>query len=161
MLPALDSPGASDLDHLRSGGEVHPDGSLYRLGSTPHPPTVTGVDARDGRDTLPGQCLERLAKGLLVAQRREKVVTTTPGNPLGCACLGVHRIGGDHRPVQAWGLKQVPQGRDLVGLAGHSLLGQHGAGGLVQSGQEMRRRILAGAGPTHGLADAPRSPCDR
>ena len=31
-------------------------------------------------------------------------------------------------------------------------VGDHGAGGLVQSGQEMRRRVLAGAGPTHGLA---------
>ena len=91
-------------------------------------------------------------QGLLVAQRREKVVTTTLGDPLGCACLGVHRIGSHHHPVQVEGLKQVPQGRDLVGLAGHSLLGQHGAGGLVQSGQEMRRRVLAGAGPTHGLA---------
>ena len=45
MLPALDGPGASELDHLRSPGEVHPGGSLNRLGSTPHPPTVTGVDA--------------------------------------------------------------------------------------------------------------------
>ena len=113
MLPALDGPGASELDHLRGPGEVRPGGSLDRLGRTPHPPTVTGVDARDGRDTLPGQRLERLAKGLLVAQRREKVVTTTPGDPLGGACLGVHRIGAHHRPVQAWGLKQVPEGRDL------------------------------------------------
>lgn len=45
MLPALDGPGASELDHLRSPGEVHPGGSLNRLDSTPHPPTVTGVDA--------------------------------------------------------------------------------------------------------------------
>ena len=52
-------------------------------------------------------------QSLLVAQRREKVVTTTPGDPLGGACLGVHRIGAHHRPVQAWGLKQVPEGRDL------------------------------------------------
>ena len=45
MLPALDSPGASELDHLRSPGEVHPGGSLNRLDTTPHPPTATGVDA--------------------------------------------------------------------------------------------------------------------
>ena len=45
MLPALDGPGASGLDHLRSPGEVHPGGSLDGLDSTPHPPTVTGVDA--------------------------------------------------------------------------------------------------------------------
>ena len=45
MLPALDGPGASELDHLRGPGEVRPGGSLDRLGRTPHPPTVTGVDA--------------------------------------------------------------------------------------------------------------------
>ena len=45
MLPALDGPGASELDHLRSPGEVHPGGSLDGLDSTPHPPTVTGIDA--------------------------------------------------------------------------------------------------------------------
>jgi hypothetical protein len=45
MLPALDSPGASDLDHLSGCGEVHSGGSLNLLDSTSHPPTVTGVDA--------------------------------------------------------------------------------------------------------------------
>jgi hypothetical protein len=96
-------------------------------------------------------------QSLLVAQRREKVVTTTPGDPLGCACLGVHRIGGGPPPRRGPTVRAGPAGREpLVGLAGHSLLGQHGAGGVVQSGQEMRRRVLAGAGPTHGLADAPR-----
>lgn len=79
-------------------------------------------------------------------------MTTTPGDPPGCACLSVHRIGAHHhRP--GLGAQASPSGPEpLVGLAGHSLLGQHGSGGLVQSGQEMRRRVLAGAGPTHGLA---------
>ena len=113
MLPALDGPGASELDHLRSPGEVHPGGSLNRLDSTPHPPPMTGIDPGGGWDVLPGQVLERLAKDLLVAQRREKVVTTLITDPLGSACLGVHRIGAHHHPVQAWGLKQVPQGRNL------------------------------------------------
>ena len=36
----------------------------------------------------------------LVAQRREKVVTTPADDPLGCVYLGVHRIGGDHHPVE-------------------------------------------------------------
>ena len=90
-------------------------------------------------------------QSLLVAQRREKVVTTTPGDPLGCVHLGVHRIGGHHRPVHVQRFEQDRQGGDLVGLAGHSLLGQHGAGGVVQSGQEMRCRVLAGAGCAHGL----------
>ena len=152
MLPALDSPGASDLDHLSGCGEVHPGGSLDGLDSTPHPPPMTGIDPGGGWDVLPGQGLERLAQSLLVAQRREKVVTTTPGDPPGCACLGVHRIGAHHHPFQVQRFKKLPERGDLVGLACHSLLGQHGAGGVVQSGQEMRRRVLAGAGPTHGLA---------
>ena len=45
MLPALDSPGASDLDHLSGCGEVHPGGDLNRLDSAPHPPPMRGVDA--------------------------------------------------------------------------------------------------------------------
>jgi len=40
----------------------------------------------------------------------------------------------------------------LVGLAGHPLLGQYGARGVVQGGQEVRRRILAPARSAHGLA---------
>ena len=88
---------------------------------------------------------------LLVALDGEKVVTTTPGDPLGCVHLGVHRIGAHHRPVQVQRFEKLSECGDLVGLAGHSLLGQHGAGGLVQSGQEMRRRVLAGAGCAHGL----------
>ena len=79
-------------------------------------------------------------------------MTTAPGDPLGCVHLGVHRIGGHHRLVQVQRFEKLSERGDLVGLAGHPLLGQHGAGGVVQSGQEMRRRVLAGAGPTHGLA---------
>ena len=45
MLPALDGPGASELDHLRSPGEVHPLRDLEGLDGAPHPPTVRGVDA--------------------------------------------------------------------------------------------------------------------
>lgn len=61
-------------------------------------------------------------------------------------------VGGHHDPVQIEGLKQLGQGWDLVGLAGHPLLGKHSARGVVQGGQEVRRRILAGARSTHGLA---------
>ena len=45
MLPALDSSGASDLEHLRSPGEVHPGGDLNRLDGAAYPPPVAGVDA--------------------------------------------------------------------------------------------------------------------
>ena len=83
MLPALDGPGASELDHLSGCGEVHPGGSLNRLDSTPHPPPMTGIDPGGGWDVLPGQRLERLAKDLLVALDGEKVVTTLIADPLG------------------------------------------------------------------------------
>ena len=52
-------------------------------------------------------------QSLLVAQRREKVVTTTPGDPLGCVPLGVHRIGGHHHPVHVQRFEQDRQGGDL------------------------------------------------
>ena len=37
---------------------------------------------------------------LLVAQRRERVVTTPADDPLGCVYLGMHCIGGDHYAVE-------------------------------------------------------------
>ena len=161
MLPALDGPGASELDHLSSPGEVHPGGSLDGLDSTPHPPPMTGIDPGGGWDVLPGQGLERLAQSLLVAQRREKVVTTLITDPLGGACLGVHRVGAHHHPFQVQRFKKLPERGDLVGLACHSLLGQYGAGGVVQGGQQMRRWHLPLTGPAHGLTRPPRSPCER
>ena len=106
MLPALDGPGASELDHLSGCGEVHPGGSLDGLDSTPHPPPMTGIDPGGGWDVLPGQGLERLAKDLLVAQRREKVVTTPADDPLGCVHLGMHCIGGDHHSVEVQRFEQ-------------------------------------------------------
>ena len=46
-------------------------------------------------------------QGLLVAQRREKVVATPLSDPLGGIDLGMHGVGGDHGPVQVEGLEQV------------------------------------------------------
>jgi len=45
VLPALDGPGASDLENLSGCGEVHPGGSLDGLDGAPRPPPVAGVDA--------------------------------------------------------------------------------------------------------------------
>ena len=53
VLPPLDGSGAADPDHLGGAGEVDPRGGLDGLDGAPHPPAVTGVDARDGRDVLP------------------------------------------------------------------------------------------------------------
>ena len=87
-------------------GEVHPGGDLDGLNGAPHPPPVSGVDPGGGRDVLPRQGFESVVQGLLVAQRREKVVTTPVDDPLGGVYLGVHRIGGDHHPVQVQRFEQ-------------------------------------------------------
>ncbi|WP_299058872.1 hypothetical protein [uncultured Actinomyces sp.] len=97
--------GAPDLDHLGSPGEVHPGGSLEGLDGASHPPPMTGVDARDGRDVLPGQLLECPANTGLVVLDGEKVVTTLIVDPLGGVYLGVHGVGAHHRPVQVEGLR--------------------------------------------------------
>ena len=82
----------------------------------------------------------------------EYVVGVAAADPLGCAGLGVHGVGGDDRTVQVHGGEQVSQRGDLVGLVGHPPLGQGRAGGLVQGRQEVGGRVGAGAGPAHGLA---------
>ena len=90
---------------------------------------------------------------LLFALDGEKVVTTTPGDPLGCIPLGAHRIGGGPPPCPCPTVRAAPVGREpLVGLVRHPLLGQHGARGVVQGRQEVRRRGLPQAGCAHGLA---------
>ena len=58
-------------------------------------------------------------QGLLVVLDRQEVVTATPADPLGGVRLGVHGVSGHHCPVQVEGVKQVPESRDLVGLARH------------------------------------------
>ena len=161
-LAAFDGSGAADLDRLSRPREVHPLRDIEGLDGAPPPPTVRGVDRGDGRDVPPGQGLERPAQGLLVVLERpaqgllvvldrQEVVTTTPADPLGGVRLGVHGVSGHHDPAWVEGLKQPPQHWDLVGLAGHPLLGKYGARSVVQGGQEVRRWVLAGAGAAHGL----------
>ena len=114
--------GASDPDHLGGAGEVDPGGGLDGLDGAPHPPAVTGVDARDGRDVLPGQFLQGPFQARLVVLDRQEVVGAAGDDPLGGAPPGVHGVGGDQGPVQVQGGEQVPQGGDLVGLIRHSAL---------------------------------------
>ena len=54
----VDGSGAADPHYLGGAGEVDPGGGLDGLDGAPHPPPVAGVDARDGRDVLPGQLLQ-------------------------------------------------------------------------------------------------------
>lgn len=51
-------------------------------------------------------------------------------------------VGRHYDPVQAWGLKQVPQDRGpRFGLAGHPLLEQHRVRGVIHGRQRMRGRV--------------------
>ena len=113
---------------------------------------MAGVDARDGRDLLPGQGLERPAQSLLVAFDGEHVAAALIADPLGGVHLCVHGVGGDHYPVEVEGLEKLSDGGDLVGLVRYPDLAQHSAHGVVQGRQEVRRRGLPQAGPAHGLA---------
>ena len=144
--------GASDPHHLGGAGEVDPLGGLDGLDGAPHPPAVAGVDARDGRDVLPGELLERFAQGLLVRLDRQEVVGAAAADPLGRVPLGVHGVGGDQDPAQVHGGEQVPQRGDLVGLVRHSALPHDHSARPARGRQEVGGRVVTGAGPAHGLA---------
>ena len=133
-LAVLGGAGASDLDHLGSCRKVHPPGGLNRLDGAPHPPPVRGVDARDGWDILPGQGLERLAQGLLVALDGEHVVTATLGGSTRRYRFGCAWRQWLPRPRPGRGAQASPsEPGPLVGLVRHPLLGQYSARGVVQS----------------------------
>ena len=73
---------------------------------------------------------------------------------LGVVALGVHRIRGDHALGQVQAGQQGPEPGDLVGLAIHIDLAEHGAGLLVQDCHQVHG-LPAGAGvpgPPHRLA---------
>ena len=57
--------------------------------------------------------IESTVQGLLVAFDRQHVVATLIADPLGGVHLGVHRIGGDHRPVEVQGFEKLPERGDL------------------------------------------------
>ena len=68
--------------------------------------------------------------------------------------LGVHRIGGDDAPGQVQGLQQGRERGDLVRLAIHAGLGEHGTGALIEGSQQMHGLpVTAGMpGSAHRLA---------
>ena len=143
VLPPLDGSGAADPDHLGGAGEVDPGGGLDGLDGAPHPPAVTGVDARDGRDVLPGQLLQLPFQAEPVALHGEHVVGAATADPLGGAGPGApwRRRRRPHRPGP--GGEQVGQGGDLVGLIRHSALPHDHAGGPARD----RREVGAGLSP--------------
>jgi len=112
---------------------------------------VAGVDARDGRDVLPGQGPQLPFQARLVVLDRQEVVGAAAADPLGRALLGVHGVGGDDRTVQVHGGEQVPQRGDLVGLVRHSALPHDHSARPARGRQEVGGRVVTGAGPAHGL----------
>ena len=61
-------------------------------------------------------------------------------------------VGGDHYPAWVEGLEKLSDGGDLwLGLSANPGLGQHGARGVVQGRQGVRRRGLPQEGCAHGL----------
>ena len=60
-------------------------------------------------------------------------------------------VGGDQGPVQVQGGEWLGQGGDLIGLVGHPPLCHDDSADLVQGRQQVRRRVVCGAGPAHGL----------
>ena len=68
--------------------------------------------------------------------------------------LGMHRIGRDHAPGQVQGLQQGRERGDLIRLAVHAGLGEHGTGALIEGSQQMHGLpVTAGMpGSPHRLA---------
>jgi hypothetical protein len=64
----------------------------------------------------------------------------------------VHRVHGDDHIGEIEGGQECSHGGDLVALRRGRQLAEHGAGGVVERGDQVRRRGGGGAGTTHGLA---------
>jgi hypothetical protein len=70
------------------------------------------------------------------------------------AVLGVHRVCGDHAPGQVQGIWQRGELGDLIGLAVHPSLGQHGTSLLIEGSQQVHSLPVAAGmpGAPHCLA---------
>ena len=101
-----------------------------------HPPPVSGIDPRDGWDSLPGQGLESTVQTLLVALDGEEVVTTAPGGPLGCVCLG------------GWRRRATASSRSN----GSSRTGREG---ILSNPGRFKHHSLPPRGPRSRLSDTP------
>ena len=62
----------------------------------------------------------------------------------------MHRVGGDHAPGQVQGLQQRRERGDLIRLAVHASLGEHGTGALIEGSQQVH-----GLPVTAGMPGAP------
>jgi hypothetical protein len=78
------------------------------------------------------------------------------------SALGMQRIGGDDAPGQVQGLQQRGERGDLVRLAIHTGLGEHGAGALIEGSQQVHGLPVAAGVPgsphclaVHGHRPAP------
>ena len=138
-------------------------GAWTASGGTPHPPPEAGVDARDGRDLLPGQVLERPAQSLLVAFfDGEHVVAALIANSLGGVDLCVHGVGGDHYPVEVEGLEKLSDGGDLwLDLSATRAWVSTAPVAWSRADRRCGAEACPRRAPRTVSPDAPRSPCDR
>ena len=82
-----------------------------------------------GRDVPPGQVLDLGVQAWLVLLHDQDVMRLLlRDQELGVIALGMQRVGGDDAPGQVQGLQQRREPGDLVGLAVHAGLGEHGTG---------------------------------
>jgi hypothetical protein len=107
------------------------------------------------RGAVPGQALAAVQQEGLVGLDDEQVVGVVLAHQeLGGLGVGLERVGGDYHPGQVeWGQQRL-EGRHLLGRAGDLALGQHGAGGVVHAGQQVRRAAVGAcpAGAALGFA---------
>jgi len=99
-----------------------------------------------------GRFLHAVKEFWLVGFDGEDVVTAGGGDLLRGAGLGVHRIHGDDDIGEVEEFQESLYCWDLVGLRGHRKLSDHGAGVLVERGDQVRRGRGFRPRAAHGFA---------
>jgi hypothetical protein len=100
--------------------------------------TVFGAAVQDG-DVFPGKGFQLRVQAGLVGLDGEDVVAAGLDDGLGGLPLAVQRVGGDDRVGDVDRVEKCSQHGDLVGLGSDGELGEHGAGGLAQSAQQVHQ----------------------
>ena len=91
---------------------------------------------QDG-DVFPGKGFELGVQAWLVGFDGEDVVAAGLDDGVGGLALAVQRIGGDDRVADVDRVQKCSQHGNLVGLGADGELGEHGAGGLAQSAEQV------------------------
>jgi hypothetical protein len=96
------------------------------------------------RDAVPGQALAaRQQEGLIGLDDQQVVGVLLAHQELGGLGVGLECVGCDHHPGQVQGCQQRGEGGHLLGRAIDLALGRHGAGGVVDRGQQVDLAAVA------------------